>query len=154
MFVISGIRIKDLGFIMGINRSFLKLSFEDKSILIKSFLLLGIIRIMLWIFPFSVIQKVLGRFTVASGESHTIPLEKLTWAVAVMSRYVPKATCLTRALTAQILLAGQNYSSNIKIGVSKTEGNFEAHAWLEADNKIILGDSEIDYTPIFNIGEK
>ena len=139
---------------MSIIHSFLKLSFEDKYIIIKSFLLLWAVRIMLWMLPFSVIQKIIGRFTAVSGESHSIPLEKLTWAVAVMSRYVPKATCLTRALTAQILLAGQNYSSNIKIGVSKTEGNFEAHAWLEADNKIILGDSEIDYTPIFNIGEK
>lgn len=139
---------------MGIIRSFLKLSFDDKSILIKSFLLLWIVRIMLWILPFSVIQKILSRFTVISGESHTIPLEKLTWAVAVMSRYVPKATCLTRALTGQILLAGENYKSNIKIGVSKGEGNFEAHAWLESDNKIVLGESEVEFTSIFNIGEK
>ena len=139
---------------MGIIRSFLKLSFEDKHILIKSFFLLWIIRIMLCILPFSVIQKIVGRFTVVSGESHSIHLEKLTWAVAVMGRYVPKATCLTRALTAQILLAGQNYRSNLKIGVSKTEGNFEAHAWLESDNKIVLGESETEFIPILNIGEK
>jgi len=139
---------------MGIIRSFLKLTFEDKCILIKSFFLLWVIRIMLWILPFSVIQKVISRFTAVSGESHAIPLEKLTWAVAVMSRYVPKATCLTRALTAQILLAGQNYDSNLKIGVSKSNGKFEAHAWLEADNKIVLGESEVEYTPILNMGEK
>lgn len=139
---------------MGIIRCFLKLSFEDKYILIKSLLLIWIIRIMLWILPFSVIQKIVSRFTVISGESHSVPMGKLTWAVAVMSRYVPKATCLTRALTAQILLAGQNYPSNIKIGVCKTEGNFEAHAWLEADDKIVLGKSETEFTPILNIGEK
>lgn len=109
---------------------------------------------MLWILPFSVIQKIMGRFTVVSGESHSVPIEKLTWAVAVMSRYVPKATCLTRALTAQIVLAGQNYPSNIKIGVSKNKGEFEAHAWLEYDNIIVLGESEVEYTPILNIGEK
>ena len=139
---------------MGIVHSFLKLSFEDKLILIKSFFLIWIIRIMLWILPFSVIQKSFSRFTIISGESHSIPLEKLTWAVALMSRYVPKATCLTRALTAQILLAGQNYPSNIKIGVSKTKENFEAHAWLEYNNKIVLGESETEFTPIFDIGEK
>jgi len=139
---------------MGIIRSFLKLSFEDKFILIKSFFLLWIIRIMLWILPFSVIQKIISRFTVISGESHSIPLEKLTWAVAVMSRYIPKATCLTRALTAQILLAGQNYNSNLKIGVSKNNGEFEAHAWLESNDKIVLGESETEFTPILNIGEK
>jgi hypothetical protein len=54
----------------------------------------------------------------------------------------------------QILLAGQNYPSNIKIGISKDNGEFEAHAWLEVDDKIVLGESEIEYTPILNIGEK
>ncbi|MCZ3364274.1 MULTISPECIES: lasso peptide biosynthesis B2 protein [Methanobacterium] len=139
---------------MGIIHSFLKLSFEDKFILVKSFFLLWVIRIMLWILPFSVIQKIVGKLTAVSGESHNIPLEKLTWAVPVMSRYVPKATCLTRALAAQILLAGQNYNSNLKIGVSKNNGELEAHAWLEADDKIVLGESEVEYTPILNIGEK
>jgi hypothetical protein len=41
---------------------------------------------------------------------------------------------MTKALAAQILLAGYHYSSNIKIGVSKNEEEFEAHAWLEADD--------------------
>jgi len=139
---------------MGIIYSFLKLTFEDKCIVVKSFFLLWIIRMMLWILPFSVIQKIMGRFTAVSGESHSVPIEKLTWAVAVMSRYVPKATCLTRALTAQIVLAGQNYNSNLKIGVSKNNGEFEAHAWLEADDKIVLGESEVEYIPILDIGEK
>jgi hypothetical protein len=130
------------------------LTFEDKCIVVKSFLLLWIIRIMLWILPFSIIQRIVSRFTTVSGESHGIPLKKLTWAVAVMSRYVPKATCLTRALTAQILLAGQNYNSNLKIGVSKNKGEFEAHAWLESDDKIVLGESETEFVPILNIGEK
>ena len=139
---------------MEIIHSFLKLSFEDKFILIKSFFLLWIIRVMLWILPFSVIQKIIGRFTIISGEYHSIPLEKLTWSVAVMSRYVPKATCLTRALTAQILLAGQNYSSNLKIGVYKENGEFEAHAWLESGDKIVLGESETEFVPILDMGER
>lgn len=139
---------------MGIIQSFLKLSLEDKHVLIKSFLLLWTVRIMLWILPFSVIQKIVSRFTQVSGESHNIPMDKLIWAVAVMSRYVHNVTCLTRALTGQILLAGENYRSNIKIGVSNSKGNFEAHAWLESDDKIVLGESEIEYVPILNIGEK
>ncbi len=81
-------------------------------------------------------------------------MEKLTWAVEVMSIYTPRATCLTRALAAQILLARYHYSSNIKIGVSKNEGEFEAHAWLEANDRIILGESETEYTPILKMGEK
>jgi len=140
---------------MKVIHSFLKS--REKYLLIKTLMLLWIVRIMLFILPFSVIQKIMDKFTVVSDDSnrsHKISMEKLTGAVNVMSRYTFKATCLTKALAAQILLAGYHYPSNIKIGVSKDEGEFEAHAWLEANDEIILGESEIEYTPILNIGEK
>jgi hypothetical protein len=43
--------------------TFFKLENANKIIIIKAFLLLWIIRIMLWILPFSFIQKVLKKFT-------------------------------------------------------------------------------------------
>lgn len=140
---------------MMIVHSFLKSG--EKYLLIKTLFMLWTVRIMLYLLPFSVIQRFMKRFAVISDESnrsHNISIEKLTWAVNVMSRYTPKATCLTKALTAQILLAGYHYPSNIRIGVSKGEGEFEAHAWLEANDEIVLGESEIEYTPILNMGKK
>lgn len=71
-----------------------------------------------------------------------------------MSPYTPKATCLNRALAAKILLSQYHYPSHVKIGVSRNEGEFEAHAWLEANNKLILGQSEKNYIPILKMGEK
>lgn len=134
--------------------TFFKLNGQNKIILIKAFFLLWIIRIMLWIFPFSFIQRIVSRFSsVSDDKNHEVQLEKLTWAISVTAPYTLRATCLTRALAAQILLARYHYSSNIKIGVSKNEEEFEAHAWLEADDEIILGESKIDYTPILKIGE-
>jgi len=141
---------------MNLIHSFLKLSFEDRLILIKTLFLLWVVRIMLWILPFSVIQRIMKRFIInpdENNETHNVPIEKLTWAVMVMSSFTLRSTCLTRALTAQILLAGQNYPSNVKIGISKGEEDFEAHAWLESNDKIVLGASETEYTPILNMGE-
>lgn len=110
---------------------------------------------MLWTIPFNIIQKIIKKFTVIPQENEfQFSKEKLTWAIKVMSAYTPKATCLTVALAAQILLARYNYHSNINIGVSKNENEFEAHAWLEADDKIIIGESDTDYTPILKIGDK
>lgn len=136
-------------------RTFLRLSFTEKSILIKAFFLLLTVRLMLWILPFSFIRKITHGLSDVSEDVKTseISIEKLIWAIKVMSIYTPRATCLTRAIAAQILLARYNYSSSIKIGVSKDEGEFEAHAWLEADEGIILGESEIKYIPILNISE-
>jgi hypothetical protein len=63
----------------------------------------------------------------------------VAWAVAVASRFVPKATCLVQALAGQALLARRGHAARLHIGVSKPEGRFEAHAWLEDEGRPILG---------------
>ena len=69
-----------------------------------------------------------------------------------VSLYLPKVTCLTKALTAHYLLSKNGYSSLVKIGVGKdSEGQFEAHAWLEYDDYVIIGESEKDYISIFDL---
>lgn len=141
---------------MRIIKSFFKLNNSEKIIIIKAFSLLWIIRILLCLFSFSSIEKITNRLVVIyrNNETTEFSIEKLIWAVNVMSIYTIGATCLTRAIAAQILLARYNYSSLIKIGVSKNGREFEAHAWLESDDKIILGESEKYYIPIFGMGGK
>lgn len=78
-----------------------------------------------------------------------ISISDIIWAVQNMSIYVPKATCLTRAITAQIILSRNNYPSKLRIGVIKHDG-FKAHAWLEIDDEVVLGNSEQNYVPIWN----
>ena len=51
------------------------------------------------------------------------------------------------AITAQILLSRYNYLSKLKIGVMKGQ-EFEAHAWVEINDRIVLGESEEKYIPI------
>jgi len=76
-----------------------------------------------------------------------ITIKDIIWSVIIVSSYVPRATCLTQAITAQILLSRHNQPSKLKIGVMKDE-EFEAHAWLEIDDKIVLGESEKEYMQI------
>ncbi|MDP3484742.1 MAG: lasso peptide biosynthesis B2 protein [Methanobacteriaceae archaeon] len=137
---------------MTIIHSFLKLDNQTKWLLIKALATLWIVRIMLWIFSFVRIQRIIKRFTHKSGKNK-IPLPKITWAIQVMSRFTPRATCLVRALAGQILLSQYGYDSNIKIGVSRDKGEFEAHAWLEQDGGVILGESEVNYVPIMDISK-
>ncbi|MGB9980265.1 lasso peptide biosynthesis B2 protein [Methanobacterium sp.] len=140
------------------NANFKKFNFGDTYFLFKTLFLLWVVRIMLWILPFSAIQKIVNRITVISDERinyEKSSIEKITWAVIVASKYVPMCTCLTRALTAQVLLARQNYPSIIKLGVTKgSNGQLDAHAWLEVNDKIVLGESDIEYIPILNLGDK
>ena len=77
-------------------------------------------------------------------------IEDIIWSIHVVSTYIPRATCLTQAITAQILLYRYNHPSKLKIGVMK-KNDFEAHAWLEINNEIVLGKSEEKYVPILNL---
>lgn len=83
-----------------------------------------------------------------NNQKDNATIEDIIWSVRVVSPYVPKATCLTQTITAQILLSRHNYFSKLKIGVMKEE-KFEAHAWLEIDDQIVLGESGKEYKPIF-----
>ena len=133
---------------------FLNLNISEKILIFKALILLWIVRILLWVFPFSIINRFIDKFDTISHENNSkFSKEKLIWAIQSMSIYTPQATCLTCALGAKILLYMYDYSSHIKIGVSRIDLEFEAHAWLESDNEIILGESKKEYTPILNMGD-
>jgi transglutaminase superfamily protein len=68
------------------------------------------------------------------------PIENLLWAVQATSRPNPLTTCLSEALTAQVLLHRHGYPACVRIGVAKAQdGRLEAHAWLESGDQLVLG---------------
>lgn len=129
--------------------SFFKLSNTRKKLLLISLILTIIIRISIYIFSFSNINKISNRLSAPNNQKDTINIQDIIWSVKVASNYIPKATCLTQAITAKIILSRYNIQSHLKIGVMKKD-KFEAHAWLEINNKIILGESEQKFELILN----
>ena len=128
--------------------SFFKLSSDRKSLLLKSGMLTIFIRLSLTIFSFSTVKKFSKIFSRPTNNHNVnVTVDDIIWSVRAVSQYVPKATCLTQAITAQILLSRHNLISKLKIGVMKKE-EFEAHAWLEINDQIVLGESEKKYKPI------
>jgi hypothetical protein len=70
-------------------------------------------------------------------------VEQLVWAVRIVSRYLPGATCLTQALAAQALLTHSGFPSQVEIGVAKDElGRFHAHAWVVCQGHVVLGERQ------------
>lgn len=75
----------------------------------------------------------------------------VVWAVESVSRLMPWAsTCLTQALTAQVLLLRRGRPALVHIGTLKSEdGNFEAHAWVESQGEVLLGGGNLEqFTPL------
>ena len=98
------------------------------------------------LFPFSTLKKLLTRFRPVLGKlEREFSEEELVWSVAVVSRYIPKATCLAQALTTQLLLQQAGYKACLHIGIADGErGRFEAHAWVESQGRVLIGGPDLN----------
>lgn len=107
--------------------------------------MLGAVKLGLQLLPFRTVYRfVLRRRMRAVGVDQKIArssIEKVAWAVTLVSHYLPVfRNCLNRALAAQMLLKRRGHSANLHIGVMRgQEGKFEAHAWIESEGQVIIG---------------
>jgi hypothetical protein len=131
---------------------FLRLPATDQRLLVKSALLLGAVRLGLWLLPFQTLRRLLARMI---GGNTTLQEEtsiaKIAWAITVASWYVPAATCLTQALATQVLLGRQGRAATLRIGVVRSEvGQLQAHAWVEYQGSVVIGGIEAPsrFTPL------
>jgi hypothetical protein len=92
---------------------------------------------------------------------HAAPLDvlrKFGRLVPSLARFVPGASCLTQAVTAQLLLARRGYRSDMRVGERQDEaGKISAHAWLLAQGQIVLGDHPADlqaYAPLVDLSPR
>lgn len=133
-------------------KSFIKLPSTEKILAIRALFWVILIRIFIWIFPFSFVKKRVQKITSrSSNNSHSVAMPRIRFMIVMAARYVPRATCLVQALAGYILFSKYGYSTQIKIGVLTEDGKFEAHAWLEHGGCVVLGESEKDFKTILDI---
>jgi hypothetical protein len=103
------------------------------------------------VLPFRSLRRVvesLSRPTVWLPATNRFSTARIVWAVELASRYVP-ATCLSRALSAQVLLARRGYPVLLHFGAVKEDGRFLAHAWLESEGQVVIGGHVLEpYIPL------
>jgi Transglutaminase-like superfamily len=103
------------------------------------------IRVALWALPFRVTRRWVERFGKPPEPSRELDrrtLRRVAWAVDAAARRIPLATCLVRGMAAQILLGRLGQKSVLRLGVArKPDGAFDAHAWVEAQGRIVTGDA-------------
>lgn len=79
----------------------------------------------------------------------------LVWGVAQAARVVPYATCLTQGLALRYFYAKHGMPCSIRIGVRQNDnGAVEAHAWVIAEGRVLLGGTSNDiarYTPVVDL---
>jgi hypothetical protein len=119
---------------------FLDLPADQQRQMLHTLLLVIAFRLGLWTVPYHLLQHIADRVAARRLASPDQP-QRIGRNVTAMSRYVPGASCLTQALAAQVLLQRDGFTPKMRIGVARGElGEFKAHAWIECDGKIIVGD--------------
>lgn len=118
----------------------------DRLILLEAAVVLVSVRLGLRLLPFQTVRSFLGRFA-ASAKRQGRPAAAGSAAAPRIVRAVDCAgrglglTCLPRALTTHALLARRQIDSTLRIGVTRTPGApLEAHAWVERDGVVIMGE--------------
>lgn len=132
-------------------RKFLRLPASEQWLLAKTLALVVGVRLGLSFLRFATLSRLLARrMAPVVGREREIPVERIAWSVRVASRFVPKATCLTQALTAQTLMARRGYPGELRIGVARDgKGVFNAHAWVEYEGRIVIGELGYEeFTPL------
>jgi hypothetical protein len=108
-----------------------------------------------------VLQKLLqiiqrpGNATTGSteqGEPRVVP-ERVAYCVGLAARVHWSATCLKKSLVLYALLMRWGFEARLLIGAARgTRGQLDAHAWLECQGKVLLGETALgQYTPLYAV---
>lgn len=96
--------------------------------------LFGLKRLRSWLLPKSV-----------TNATNLWAARRIGRATFLAARFIPFASCLTRAQACQVLLARRGLASTLCLGVRRnSEGALLAHAWLVSDGAIVTGTEGAD----------
>jgi hypothetical protein len=127
--------------------NFLQLPATERRLIVRATFLLGAIRLGLWLLPYRTLRRVLAQLARAPiylHGTHRFSVDRLAWSVTKASNRVPRATCLTQALAAQVLLTWHGHPANLRIGIARGEdGKVQGHAWLDSRGRIVVGGGEL-----------
>ncbi|MEF8780589.1 MAG: lasso peptide biosynthesis B2 protein [Haloferacaceae archaeon] len=98
-------------------------------------------RILLPVAGLGTTRRIVGSLASLSSQSRTADPEHVSRAVTAVHRRVPvSSTCLTQAVVGESLLTTGGHRPEFKLGVRKREGELHAHAWVELDGAVLIGD--------------
>ena len=114
---------------------------SEKMILVDAWATLNCLSLLLRWLSFRRVQTLLMRFTPGLAGASQLSPQSIAQIVERAARAAPlHVSCLTRSLTLWWLLLRCQTASELCIGVRKSKGRFEAHAWVE-QRGVVLNDA-------------
>ncbi len=119
------------------------LSWAEWRLLLAATLLLPLTEVGLRLSGFQGYRRWLGRWVPEGRAPGPDDLDQATQAarmVAIAARYGPfRASCLRHALVLWFLLGRRGIGTRLRIGATKGEDGFAAHAWVELGDRALTG---------------
>lgn len=125
-------------------RKFLALPAQEKALYMNTAIWLIAVKVGLYLLPFERLRGWLAGFDELAGKP--VEMEEMRAIIEAIERVAQalaplRINCLPRALVGHRLLGRKGFKVELKIGVLKTPGDrLVAHAWLEVQGRVILGD--------------
>lgn len=130
-------------------KEFARLSLADQWLIMQTFAVVVLIRIGLKLLSFQQFRTVFSKVTAAKKYSNTVDklIKRRVWAIQKVSGTL-SAVCLPQALALTYFLRKDN-GVELIVGVQKKQA-FEAHAWVEKNGTILIGQSpDSSFQPIW-----
>lgn len=121
---------------------------RDARLLLVALVAVARVRADLWLHRHTALRRQIAAIAARHPAAPTPDrgaLAEVAWSVAASARWVPGATCLTQATAGQLLLARRGIGSRVRISLPSAGEGFRPHAWLIADDTILLGGSSLDH---------
>ena len=85
------------------------------------------------------VQKSLEHFTRVPRRARS-SVSDVTSAISAVGRRIRGTTCLTQAAVAYTMLRRHGHDPRLRIGVRHGDSALEAHAWVECDGAVVMGE--------------
>ena len=128
---------------MAIVRRLMRLDWRSRTLLAEAAAAHTAIVVLLRVWPNA---RVVGWRKPAAGPERRALQERVAWAVRTVAARTPGSSCLTAALTADLLLKGHGCDSVLSFGVARPTDASHAlvfHAWIECGGRVIIGGETI-----------
>jgi hypothetical protein len=125
------------------------LSPAERNLFRRAVWCLWLVQIRLKLQPFASVrrweQRASGRAFDINATARGFSLDRLAQVLRLAGRALPfSGRCLPRALMAQIMLKRLGHEPELKIGVAREGRTLDAHAWVECEGRVIVGDAELE----------
>jgi hypothetical protein len=118
---------------------FLALTAPERRALVEATLLLPVAATTLRLAGMHATRRLLERYANSPRLQGSIDAAGVARMVAIAVRYgAVRARCLPAALTLEALLRRRGLAGELRLGVRKHEGRFEAHAWVEHEGAALM----------------